>query len=56
LSTRLFFATYVAALVPADYIMARSMLAGISRRATVGSLQLYRDGAVPRPGKGCRSG
>ena len=32
--------TYVAALVPADYIMARSMLAGISRR---------RDATVPPP-------
>ena len=49
-------ATYVAALVPADYIMARSMLAGISRRATAGSPRLHRDGAVPRPGRGCRSG
>ena len=48
-------ATYVAALVPADYIMARSMLAGISRRATAGSPRLHRDGAMPRPGKGCRS-
>ena len=49
-------ATYVTALVPADYIMARSMLAGISRRATAGSPRLHRDGAVPRPGKGYRSG
>jgi hypothetical protein len=49
-------ATYVAALVPADYIMAQSMLAGISRRATAGSPRLHRDGAVPPPGKGCRSG
>jgi hypothetical protein len=47
--------TYVAALAPADYIMARRMLADISRRATAGSPRLHRDGAMPGPGKGCRS-